>query len=90
MQKENDKDSLALQVTDSGGGIAVADIPRVFDRRYRAEHSLIQGLGDTGVGLSIAKTLADSQGGQISVETEAGVGSTFNARIPVSLEIVEK
>ena len=90
MQKENDKDFLALQVTDSGGGIATTDIPRVFDRRYRAEHSLIQGLGDTGVGLSIARTLADSQGGQILVETEAGVGSTFNARIPVSLEIEEK
>jgi signal transduction histidine kinase len=86
MQKAKEEQYLSLQVTDTGGGIASEDIPRVFARRYRAEHSLIQGLGDTGVGLSIAKALVEAQNGRIWVETEAGVGSTFSALLPVQLE----
>jgi len=83
MEAENGKPFLSIQVTDSGGGIASEDIALVFARRYRAEHSLIQGLGDTGVGLSIAKTLVEAQGGRIWVETEPSVGSTFSVLMPV-------
>jgi signal transduction histidine kinase len=83
MEVENGKPYLSIQVTDSGGGIASEDIALVFARRYRAEHSLIQGLGDTGVGLSIAKTLVEAQGGRIWVETEPSVGSTFSVLMPV-------
>lgn len=79
---------ISVQVSDTGGGIASEDIPRVFSRRYRAEHSLIQGLGDTGVGLSIAKALVEAQNGRIWVETQPGIGSTFSALIPVTLEPV--
>jgi signal transduction histidine kinase len=87
MQDEGETHCLSIQVTDNGGGIASEDIPRVFARRYRAEHSLIQGLGDTGVGLSIAKTLIEAQNGRIWVETETGVGSTFNVLMPVVVEM---
>ena len=90
LQKENDDHFLSMHVTDSGGGIAATDIPNVFERRYRAEHSLIQGLGDTGVGLSIAKTLVETHSGRIWVETDAGAGSTFSVLIPVSLDVEEK
>ena len=90
MQSESSKHFISIQVTDTGGGIASEDIPLVFARRYRAEHSLIQGLGDTGVGLSIAKSLVEAQGGRIWVETEAGSGSTFSVLLPVMLEIEEK
>ncbi len=83
MQKEKNRNYLLLQVADTGGGISTEDIPRVFARRYRADNSLIQGLGDTGVGLSIAKTLVEAQHGRIWVETEAGVGSTFSVLLPV-------
>ncbi len=83
LKVEEDKSYLALQVTDTGGGIASTDIPRVFARRYRAEHSLIQGVGDTGVGLSIAKTLVEAQNGRIWVETEANTGSTFSVVLPI-------
>jgi len=89
MQSESNEHFISIQVTDTGGGIASADIPRVFARRYRAEHSLIQGLGDTGVGLSIAKALAEAQRGRIWVETEAGSGSTFSVLLPVLLEAEE-
>jgi signal transduction histidine kinase len=83
IQKEKSRTYLLLQVADTGGGISPEDIPRVFARRYRADNSLIQGLGDTGVGLSIAKTLVEAQHGRIWVETEAGVGSTFSVLLPI-------
>jgi signal transduction histidine kinase len=89
MQSEDGNQFISIQVADNGGGIAPEDIGRVFARRYRAEHSLIQGLGDTGVGLSIAKTLVEAQNGRIWVETEAGVGSTFSVLMPVSEEATE-
>ena len=81
-----DSHFLSLQVTDNGGGIAPADIPRVFDRRSQAEGEPIEGLGDDEAGLSIVKSLVEAQNGRISVETEAGVGSTFSVLIPVLVE----
>ena len=90
LQSDDGNNFLSIQVTDSGGGIEAVDIPRVFARRYRAEHSLIQGVGDTGVGLSIAKTLVEAQKGRIWVETEAGVGSTFSLLMPVIVESPEE
>ncbi|MGB8215290.1 MAG: ATP-binding protein [Anaerolineales bacterium] len=90
IRDEEDDHFLSIQVTDSGGGIGPEDIPRVFARRYRAEHSLIQGLGDTGVGLSIARALVEAQNGRIWVETEGGVGSTFSVLMPVLVESSEE
>jgi signal transduction histidine kinase len=82
-QKENDQDHILVQISDTGGGIPEADLPRVFSRLYRAENVLIQGVGDTGVGLSIAKALTEAQGGRIWVDTEMSVGSTFNVLLPI-------
>ena len=80
-----------IQVTDSGVGIPSEDIPRVFTRLYRADNVLIQGVGDTGIGLSIAKTLTEAHHGRIWVESEQGVGSTFSVLLPISGEtLVEK
>jgi signal transduction histidine kinase len=90
MQSEKGNHFISIQVVDNGGGIASEDIPRVFARRYRAEHSLIQGLGDTGVGLSIARALVEAQNGRIWVDTESGVGSTFSVLIPVLEELPEE
>lgn len=81
---EDGQEYVLLQVTDTGGGIPSEDIPRVFMRLYRADNVLIQGVGDTGVGLSIAKTLTEAQNGRIWVESEAGVGSTFSVLLPMS------
>jgi signal transduction histidine kinase len=81
---EDEQEYVQLQVSDTGGGIPSEDIPRVFTRLYRADNVLIQGVGDTGVGLSIAKTLTEAQNGRIWVESEAGVGSTFSVLLPMS------
>jgi signal transduction histidine kinase len=87
---EEGRDYVMIQVTDSGGGIPEEDLPRVFTRLYRADNVLIQGVGDTGVGLSIAKTLTEAQHGRIWVESEAGVGATFNVLLPVLKETTEQ
>jgi signal transduction histidine kinase len=83
-EKQDENDFVLIQVADTGGGIPTEDIPRVFSRLYRADNVLIQGVGDTGVGLSIAKTLTEAQGGRIWVDSEIGVGATFSVLLPVS------
>ena len=82
---EERREYVLLQVTDTGGGIPSEDMARVFTRLYRAENVLIQGVGDTGVGLSIAKTLTEAQNGRIWVESEVGKGSTFSVLLPISM-----
>ena len=76
-----------IQVSDSGGGIPAEDLPRVFTRLYRADNVLIQGVGDTGVGLSIAKTLTEAQKGRIWVDSVPGVGATFSVLLPIAKNI---
>jgi signal transduction histidine kinase len=83
-RNEEGKEYILIQVTDSGGGIPAEDLPRVFTRLYRADNVLIQGVGDTGVGLSIAKTLTEAQKGRIWVESQAGTGSTFSVLLPIA------
>lgn len=85
-QVEDNHEFVLLQITDSGGGIPAEDLPRVFSRLYRADNPLIQGVGDTGVGLSIAKTLVEAHGGRIWVDTEMGSTSTFSVLLPIHSE----
>ncbi len=84
-KEEDGREYVLLQVTDTGGGIPAEDLARVFTRLYRAENVLIQGVGDTGVGLSIAKSLTEAQKGRIWVESEAGKGSTFSVLLPIAM-----
>jgi len=86
IQQQEQRPYVLLQFTDSGGGIPPEELQRVFSRRYRAENALIQGVGDTGVGLSIAKTLVEAHNGHIWVESEAGKGATFSIRLPIRHE----
>jgi len=80
---ENEQDYVLIQVADQGGGIPKEDLPRVFSRLYRADNPLIEGVGDTGVGLSIAKSLVETHKGHIWVDTEMGTGSVFNLLLPL-------
>ncbi len=85
---EDDEDAepqfLQISVGDSGGGIAPKDVDKVFERFYLAERPLIEGLGETGVGLAIVKSLVDAHGGRVWVETEMGQGSIFSFLLPIS------
>ncbi len=83
-KEEENKEYVLIQVSDTGDGIAPEDLTRVFTRLYRADNVLIQGVGDTGVGLSIAKTLTEAQKGRIWVDSKPGVGSTFSVLLPIA------
>lgn len=87
-QKEHEgKEYLLIQVSDTGGGIPPEDLPRVFTPLYRETDVPARGVGETGMGLFIAKTLTEAQNGRIWVETELRVGSTYNVLIPINREI---
>ena len=89
-RSEERSEFILIQVTDQGGGIASEDLPRVFTRLYRADTVLIQGVGDTGVGLSIAKTLTEAQHGRIWVESVPGAGATFSVLLPISGDVQKR
>lgn len=73
-----------FSVTDTGGGIAPEYQRHVFQRFYQAKNPLIEGMGETGVGLSVAKALVEANGGRIWVESEMDAGSTFSFLLPLS------
>jgi signal transduction histidine kinase len=79
--------SLYVAIRDSGGGINPEDIEHVFARKYKADYPLIAGLGDTGVGLSIAKALVEAHEGKLWVDSETGIGSTFAFAIPFNPKV---
>jgi two-component system sensor histidine kinase CiaH len=76
--------SVGLSVTDEGSGIKATDIPHIFDRFYRADSSRTKGhIDGYGLGLSIAKRIADIHHGHIAVESEPDKGTTFRIKLPV-------
>jgi PAS domain S-box-containing protein len=79
VSREGDK--IKISVTDHGAGIAVEKLPHVFDRYYRADHSGAQFSG-LGLGLFISAEIVKKHGGELSVESEPGKGSTFWFTVP--------
>ncbi len=75
-----EQSAVCIQVSDNGSGIAPEDLPNIFTRFYRADRSR-QNNGETGLGLTIAKSLVEAQGGTISVESELGQGTRFTIRM---------
>jgi len=73
---------LEIRVSDNGPGIPPVDQPRVFERFFRIERGRSRDMGGTGLGLAIVKHIALAHGGEVSLESEPGRGSTFIMRIP--------
>jgi len=71
-----------VEVADTGMGIPERDLPRVFERFYKADRA--RGSGGAGLGLSIAHHLVEGHGGHIWVESEEGEGSTFFFSLPLA------
>ena len=71
-----------VAVSDTGPGIAPEELPRVFERFYRVDRSRSRATGGSGLGLTIARRLAEAHGGRIEVESEVGRGSTFTLVLP--------
>jgi signal transduction histidine kinase len=75
---------VGVRVRDAGEGIAPEHLPRLFDRFYRVEPSRSREHGGAGLGLAIAKMLAELQNGSVQVESAPGSGSTFTLWLPVA------
>ena len=73
-----------LRVSDNGAGIPAEDLPYIFGRSFRGDKARRQEEGETGLGLAIAKSLVEAQGGKISVESAVGEGTTFTIELPAS------
>lgn len=75
---------VALSVTDTGSGIAPEDLPRIFERFYRADSARARATGGSGLGLTIARRLIEAHGGRIEVVSAVGEGSRFTFTVPIA------
>ncbi len=84
----SDANAVWLAVSDTGEGIAAADLSHVFDRFYRADRARARSTGGSGLGLAIARAIVTAHGGEISAASEgiAGRGSTFTISLSKSRE----
>ena len=80
---EQTAEQIVITVQDTGYGIPSADLPFIFDRFYRVRDGHLEGIEGNGLGLAIVKSIAERYGGQVSVESTAGLGSCFSFSLPV-------
>ncbi len=73
---------VSISVTDQGGGLSPEDQERVFERFYRVDSARSRHTGGTGLGLSIVKHVASNHGGEVTLWSQPGQGSTFTLRLP--------
>jgi len=85
----NHQYNLKLQIKDSGIGIAEKKVGQIFSAFQQADTSTSRKYGGTGLGLTISQYLANAMQGQINVESELGIGSTFSLNIPLKPGVME-
>ena len=72
-------------MSDNGIGIPSGEIERIFERFYRVDYARSRANGGTGLGLSIVKHIAAIHGGDVTVWSQVGRGSTFTIKLPTHL-----
>jgi two-component system, OmpR family, sensor histidine kinase SenX3 len=77
---------IEISVSDQGIGIPQRDLDRVFERFYRVDRARSRSTGGTGLGLAIVRHVAGNHGGDVSVTSVEGEGSTFVLRLPISID----
>ena len=75
---------VAIEVGDTGSGIPMDALPRIFERFYRVDPARSRAAGGTGLGLSIVKLLAESMGGTAEAESQLGAGTTIRIVLPAA------
>ena len=79
---ERQSGTVILRVSNSGPGIAAEDLPRIFERFYRADKARSGSGGHTGLGLAISKAIVEAHGGSLEAASQPGAGATFTVRLP--------
>jgi signal transduction histidine kinase len=79
---------VCIQVIDQGVGISLVDQGRVFERFYRVDEA--RSRGGTGLGLAIVKSLVDGMGGDLSLQSKPGEGSTFSVYLPLANWVINR
>ncbi len=80
---DRDARQVTFRLQDNGSGIAVQELPNIFDRFYRVDKARSRQLGGTGLGLSIAQEIVRAHGGEIVVESRVKVGTTVRISLPI-------
>ena len=88
LQAKTDSTNHAVQITiqDRGLGIPATELPHIFEPFYRGSEARATQIHGNGLGLSLVKNIIEAHGGQITVTSEAGRGSTFTVRLPFGAE----
>ena len=84
-EDQNDPE-VRISIEDHGIGIDASEIPHIFDPFYRSPAVQATQIHGTGLGLSVAKSMAEAMGGRVSVVSKLGVGSVFTLHLPVAKE----
>ena len=85
LSTERESDGVAVSVTDQGPGLTAEQLERVFERFYRADPSRSRALGGSGIGLAIARALAEAMGGRVEAISDGeGRGATFRVVLPAA------
>ena len=84
VEARRDNSEALLKVTDSGQGIAIQDLPHVFERFWQADASKSRSSGGLGLGLAIVRHIVEAHGGQVAVDSPGeGKGTSFSVRLPI-------
>ena len=84
---QKNSDYITIQVTDNGIGIPEEDLAHIFERFYRVEKSRTSETGGTGLGLAIAREIVIAHGGDISIDSKYGSGTTVTIKLPIKTKL---